>query len=330
MEPPRKTAEESFRLDTLYSLRLLDTPAEERFDRLCRIARSLLGTPWAMLTLVDAERLWIKASCGLELRELPRDYSFCGHALHDDDVLVVPDARADARFADNPYVTEKPGIAAYAGCPIAAGNGSRMGTLCVCDAQARAFPEEDLVLLRDLANVAERELDGPRAGTLDALTGVSDSEGFHALARQTLSFCERFRHPATLAFFQLGEGNIRSELHGHAHADRLLSGFADVLLRSCRESDVRGRVDTGEFAVLLPNCDQARVDRVLERINTALSEYRHLDDPERSPRVHAAAVEYDAERHDDIKQLVDEAAWRLNRQLHPENRPEKAHMKPVY
>mgnify|MGYP006284636463 CR=1 FL=1 len=330
MEPPRKTAEEDFRLDTLHSLRLLDTPAEERFDRLCRIARRMLNTPWAMLTLVDAERLWIKASCGLQLREVPRDYSFCGHALHDDDVLVVPDARADPRFADNPYVSDTPGIAAYAGCPIAAGNGSRVGTLCVCDAEPRDFPEADLVLLRDLANVAERELDAHRAGTLDALTGVSDSDSFYALARQTLSFCERFRHPATLAFFQLGEDDIQSPLHGHAHADRLLSQFADILLTSSRESDVRGRVDSDEFAVLLPNCDQARVDRVLERINSALSQFRHVDDPERAPRVHAAAVEYDPQRHDDIKLLVDEAAWELNRQLHPEKRPEKSNMKPVY
>ncbi len=330
MEPPRKTAEEAFRLDTLHSLRLLDTPPEERFDRLCRIARRMLDTPWAMLTLVDDERLWIKASCGLDLHEIPREYSFCGHALHDDDFLVVSDAGVDPRFADNPYVTDDPGIAAYAGCPVAAGNGSRVGTLCVCDARPHEFPEEDLVLLRDLANIAERELDAPRAGTLDALTGLSDPDGFYALARQTLTFCERFRHPATLAFFQLGEGDIQSPLHGHAMADRLLSRFADILLTSSRESDVRGRVDTGEFAILLPNCDQARVDRVLERINAALSEYRHVDDPERAPRVHAAAVEYDPQRHDDIKLLVDEAAWQLNRQLHPENRPEKSNMKPVY
>jgi diguanylate cyclase (GGDEF)-like protein len=330
MEPPRKTAEEAFRLDTLHSLGLLDTPAEERFDRLCRIARRTLEIPWAMITLVDAERLWIKASCGLELEEIPRDYSFCGHALHDDDILVVSDAAADPRFADNPYVVEDPGIGAYAGCPIAAGNGSRMGTLCVCDSRPRAFSEEDEVLLRDLANIAERELEEPRPGTLDSLTGVSDSRTFYSLARHMLTFCERVQSPATLVFFQLGDADIQSPLHGHAQTDRILMNFADILLSSSRESDVRGRVDTNEFTLLLANCDARRVETVLERVNEALAEYRHMDRPNQSPRVHASAVEYDPARHEDVKTLVDEAGWKLHQNLYPGWQKDKSNIKPVY
>lgn len=327
MEPPRKAQEETFRLDTLHSLRLLDTAAEERFDRLTRIARRLLDTPWAMLTLVDEHRLWIKSSAGLEIREIPREFSFCGHAIVDaDDILVVQDAQADARFADIPVVVDLPGIRAYAGCPVAAGNGNRMGTLCVCAPEPRSFSEEERMLLRDLANVAERELDGPRAGHLDALTGVSDPQSFYALARQALTFCERFRHPATLVFFRLGEGDLESPLHGHARADRMLAGFADTLLDLSRESDVRGRVDADEFALLLPDCDRERVERVLARIRAGLSVA--VDDS--AAELHAASVEYDPHRHEDVKQLVDEAAWRLHQQLHPARGRDKPDIKPVY
>mgnify|MGYP006300627723 FL=1 len=327
MEPPRKAQDEAFRLDTLHSLRLLDTAAEERFDRLTRIARRLLDTPWAMLTLVDEHRLWVKSSAGLEISEIPREFSFCGHAIVDeDDILVIPDTHSDDRFADNPFVVDLPGIRAYAGCPVSAGNGNRMGTLCVCAPETRDFSGEERMLLRDLANVAERELDVPRAGTLDALTGVSDPQSFYALSRQALTFCERFGHPATLVFFRLGEGDLDSPIHGHARADRLLAGFADTLLDYSRERDVRGRVDADEFALLLPNCDRDRVELVLERIRSGMAAGADAG----GPQFHAASVEYDPERHDDVKQLVDEAAWSLHQQLHPAPAPDKSDMKPVY
>lgn len=330
MEPPPKVPEERFRLDTLHSLGLLDTPPEERFDRITRIARRVLNVPWAMITLIDAKRLWVKSRCGLELEEIPRDLSFCAHAIHDDDILVIPDAGEDPRFADNPYVVDEPGIRAYAGCPLAAGNGNRMGTLCVLDDQPRQLSEDDEVLLRDLANIVEREMEGPRSGTLDSLTGVSDSRSFYDLSRQMLNFCERLEYPVTLVFFRLGEFDTPSPLHGHARADRVLMNFADILLSTSRESDVRGRVDTHEFAVLLANCDQQRVEAVLERINTALAEYRHLDRPDQAPRVHAAAVEYDPDRHEDVKTLVDEAGWKLHRDLYPGPQKDKSDIKPVY
>lgn len=330
MEPPPKVPEERYRLDTLYSLGLLDTPPEERFDRITRIARRVLDVPGSMITLIDEQRLWVKSRSGIELEEMPRELSFCAHAIHDDDILVVADAARDGRFADNPYVVNEPGIRAYAGCPLAAGNGNRMGTLCVCDDQPRHFSGDDEVLLRDLANIAERELEGPRSGTLDTLTGVSDSQTFYSLARHMLTFCERMEYPATLVFFQLGEADIQSPLHGHAQADRILMNFADILLSTSRESDVRGRVDTNEFALLLANCDKSRVDTVLDRVNEALAEYRHMDRPNQAPRVYAAAVEYQPDRHEDVKTLVDEASWKLHRDLYPGQEKDKSNIKPVY
>lgn len=330
MEAPRKTRDEAYRLDTLRSLRLLDTQPEERFDRITRIARRALGTPWAMLNLVDEHRLYVKSRDGLEMDEIPRDLSFCGHAIHDDDILVVSDARQDPRFSDNPYVIGEPGIRFYAGCPLSAANGGKVATLCVCDDRARAFSEEDMVLLRDLANMAEQELDAARPASLDALTGLSDRSSFFHLARHMLNLCERLERPATLVYFRLAGDAFRNALHGHSRGDRLLMRFADVLLSVSRESDVRGRVDEDEFAVLLSNCERARVEEVLERIRRALADYHHADDPAHQLEFHAAALEYDPERHEDVKLLVDEAARLLHLQLHPKKKTRKPPVNPVY
>jgi len=131
MLTPPLPADEPTRLDTLRSLRILDTPPEERFDRLTRLARRLFGVPGAVVSLVDAERQWFKSCDGLAASETPRDISCCGHAILSDDIMLVPDAGADVRFHDNPLVTGDPNIRFYAGCPLTVTNGSRLGTLCL-------------------------------------------------------------------------------------------------------------------------------------------------------------------------------------------------------
>ena len=133
MQSPDFPPDEAFRLRTLTSLSILDTPAEERFDRLTRLAQRLFNVPIALVSLIDSNRQWFKSCQGLDVRETPRDVSFCAHAILGNDLLVVPDAAADARFADNPLVTGEPFIRFYAGCPLKAPNGSLLGTLCVID-----------------------------------------------------------------------------------------------------------------------------------------------------------------------------------------------------
>jgi len=118
IDKPARAVDGNQRLEALRSLGLLDTPPEERFDVLTRLARRLLEVPTALVSLVDDQRQWFKSADGLAKRELPRAVSFCGHAIHGNDILYVPDATRDARFADNPLVTHDPCIRFYAGCPL--------------------------------------------------------------------------------------------------------------------------------------------------------------------------------------------------------------------
>jgi len=149
---------EGRRLDALHALRLLDTPPEERFDRYTRIAANLFDVPIAMVSLIYRDRQWFKSSHGFDVAETPRETAFCAHTILDSEVLQVPDALQDARFADNPVVAGPPRFRFYAGAPLAAPDGSRVGSLCLIDERPRQLDERQLTLLRDLADLVQAEL----------------------------------------------------------------------------------------------------------------------------------------------------------------------------
>ena len=174
MLEPAIPDDEARRLATLRSLNILNTPAEERFDRLTRLAQQLLGVPIAIVSLVDGNRQWFKSCQGLPASEAPRSTSMCGHAILDDKTFVIPDTLLDARFADNPLVTGAPHIRFYAGQPLKAMNGSRVGTLCVVDSKPRNMTQAEIDSLRDLAVLVEEELN---SGEIRALAkALQDSD----------------------------------------------------------------------------------------------------------------------------------------------------------
>ncbi len=173
MKPPPRLANEPERLRALRARGLLDTPDEERFDRLTRLARRMFGVSIALVSLVDEDRQWFKSRQGLEAPETGRDISFCGHAILGDDILEIRDARADSRFADNPLVTGEPQIRFYAGAPLVTSDGYRVGTLCLIDGQPRQLSEDERRSLRDLADAVEAEIDSTEQQALsDALEGL--------------------------------------------------------------------------------------------------------------------------------------------------------------
>jgi PAS domain S-box-containing protein len=174
-------ATETARLAALRDLGLLDTPAEERFDRLTRLACLTFKVPIALVSLVDAERQWFKSRQGLEVCETGRDVAFCAHAILQAELLVVEDARADPRFADNPLVTGAPHIRFYAGAPLSTANGHRIGTLCLIDTQPRLFDESRRRALRDLADAVQDEIGALEDASLRAMSALNE-ERFRLMA----------------------------------------------------------------------------------------------------------------------------------------------------
>lgn len=146
------------RATLLASLDLLDSPAEEVFDRITRLLARVLETPITLVSLLDTHRQWFKSRQGLDATETPLSMSFCAHAAAADAPLVVTDALGDPRFATNPLVLGAPFIRFYAGVPIHASDGTPLGTLCAIDRKPRELSARDLQTLQDLAQVVEREL----------------------------------------------------------------------------------------------------------------------------------------------------------------------------
>ena len=165
MRPPSplKLSDETRRIAVLDDYRVLDTPPEAEFDRIVQLAANLFGVPIALVSLVHAERQFFKARIGLKVCETSREVSFCAHALASYEVLVVPDALADPRFADNPLVTGEPFIRFYAGVPIVSPEGHKLGTVCVIDTVARSpLTDQQEKLLQSLAQIAMDQLERRR------------------------------------------------------------------------------------------------------------------------------------------------------------------------
>lgn len=158
MKPAPIPKDENERLEALYRLSLLDTPPEEKFDRLTKTATQIFNVPISTLTLIDANREWFKSCQGLSEKEGERAISFCGHALVEDEILVIPDTQKDDRFADNPMVTGYPNIRFYAGVPIFDIGGKRIGVFCIKDTKPREFSKHDEEILEGLAAWAELEI----------------------------------------------------------------------------------------------------------------------------------------------------------------------------
>jgi sigma-B regulation protein RsbU (phosphoserine phosphatase) len=146
------------RLESLQTLDLLDTPREERFDRITKLLSLVMRVPMAFLSLVDSDRQWFKSTSGLCVIQTPRSVSFCGHAILSDGLMIVPDATLDDRFRDNPLVTDKPNIRFYAGHPLHGPGGHKVGTLCIADSKPRTLSKSDIEVLSEFAQVVEREL----------------------------------------------------------------------------------------------------------------------------------------------------------------------------
>ena len=154
-EPAPIPPDEAQRLAALRDSGLLDSQAQGGVHRITRSAARLLGTPIALVSLVDERRQWFLSRVGLEAPQTPRDVSFCGHVVALHEPLVVVDSWQDPRFAGNPLVCGEPGVRAYLGVPLHAGGTQPIGTLCVIDTQPRQFSDADLQVLTRCARALE-------------------------------------------------------------------------------------------------------------------------------------------------------------------------------
>ena len=214
-------SDELERLETLCDYEVMETPAEPAFERLVHLTSRVFGVPMAMISLLDQQRQWTKARVGVPVLDGRRDLSFCGHAILRNDVMVVLDASQDWRFSDNPLVTGAPQIRFYAGAPLTAPNGMRLGTLCIMDSQPRG----------DFDAVAQANLSDLACAVMDAL----ESRRVNARLYETEEQLRSEQRLLTETFSALEEGVVVQDSNGqiisaNSSAARVLGLSMDQLL----------------------------------------------------------------------------------------------------
>lgn len=304
MKKPDIPKNESARLRDLKSLEILDTPAEERFDRLTRIANRLFDVPIVLVSLIDEDRQWFKSSVGLTARETPRDISFCGHAILGEEIFVVNDATTDERFFDNPLVLDSPNIRFYAGCPLTSLNGFKLGTMCLIDPEPREFTIGDETILKDLASMVEREIELTHMATNDELTGIPNRRGFKVLAEKSLKLCKRKQLPASLVYFDIDKFKQINDDYGHAEGDRALTIIASNMQSVSRDSDVIARLGGDEFVILFSDTAKITTKFILKRFKNSLEKICQQKALGYEINLSYGIVEYNPDIHSSIGDLL--------------------------
>jgi len=292
----QEASRESQRLQALHALKVLDTPEEAHFDRLTRLAQRIFRVPIALVSLVDERRQWFKSHAGLDVRETPREISFCTHAIHHDEMMVVQDAHHDPRFQDNPLVTGEPRIRFYAGCPLRLDDGNGIGTLCLIDTVPRFMTAAERSLLTELAALVEKELRSP-AEVTDPASGLLVRSAFERRASEVLQLTARLQQPATLLLVALPEEDTDS---------RTPARIGAALREHFRDSALLGRLDDTEFAVLISDPDGELHSDARRRLAQAIASAAGSFDADLRPRVSAGMASALAGRRD-LQALLAEA-----------------------
>jgi diguanylate cyclase (GGDEF)-like protein len=258
------------RLDAHYRMELLDTPAEEAFDRITRLAKSVLEMPIVLVSLVDESRQWIKSTRDLDTGDTPHDVAFYDHTIRNSEPLIVENALLDERFADNPFVTGEPGVRFYAGVPLRTGDGHNIGTLCAIDLKPRAISDQQLSVLEDLAQLVVNEMELRRIATTDSLTGSMTRRALFEAAERDLALARRKNFDLSCAILDIDHFKSINDTLGHAAGDLVLKEIVNVCRHNLRTSDYIGRIGGEEFAIILQDTGETAAFDIAGRMRSEI------------------------------------------------------------
>lgn len=257
---------EDARLAALYALDVLDTTPEEAFDRVTRIAKTVLQVPITTITFVDRDRQWHKSRQGVDSVETARDISFCTRTIELDEPLIIPDARLDARFSNNPLVIGPPWVRFYIGVQLKDRDGFNVGTLCCIDTEPRIVTAQHVAVLQDLARLVVDELELRLLATTDGLTGAMTRRAFMEAANRDVALARRHGRALTCLMVDADHFKSVNDTYGHAAGDQVLRVLVKVCRSELRASDYIGRVGGEEFALVLPETKGGAANDVAERL----------------------------------------------------------------
>lgn len=268
----QKLSDEPARIAALHRYEVLDTPAEEPFDKITTLVKTVLQVPISAVSLVDNDRQWFKSIDGLDSTETARSISFCSHAIKDVTPLVIPDATKDERFSSSPLVVEAPHIRSYVGAPLRTPDGYNLGALCAMDTVPRTFSDAQLGILTNLAAIVVDELELRRIAERDFLTGALSRQGFTGQMDKEIKRFDRSQQDSVLAIMDLDHFKAINDNFGHPAGDAVLKAVASTCTSLLRENDAIGRLGGEEFGILFTGTDETGSRLAVEKIRRAIEE----------------------------------------------------------
>lgn len=272
MQKPKLPADEVIRQGDVDRLRLTTDPVETLFEQVTRLLKTVTNVPITAFSVLDHERQYFKSIQGLDVRETPRDISFCGHVILQDDIMVVENALEDERFSDNPLVTDDPSIRFYAGIPIRSPMGRKVGTICAIDRRARKLSDEERAAMEDLRGVLETELVMRSAAITDTLTGLFNRRYFEQIINYEWRRSMKERLPVALVMYDLDDFRDYNDSLGMEAGDAVLRQVAEVLeLQSRQQRHLVGRHGGEEFIAVMPATTRAEAEGLANRARQAVA-----------------------------------------------------------
>ena len=258
------------RVAALHRYDVLDTPAEEAFDRITRLAKNLLHMAIVTVTFIDSHRQWFKSHQGLASTETLRDTAFFGEVIRQDETFIVEDALNDPRFAAHPSVTGEPHLRFFCGIPLRTREGHAIGTLCAIDVKPRHLEPEELALFDDLAHLVMDELELRLVSSVDSLTGTLSRRTLRREAARDFLHARRQKHELSCIVFDIDHFKRINDTYGHAVGDHVLQELACICERNLRATDYIGRIGGEEFMIMLPRTNDKAAFEVAERLRGAI------------------------------------------------------------
>jgi diguanylate cyclase (GGDEF)-like protein len=265
-----KLADEAARLAALRRYEILDTLPEAPFDRITGLVKAVFEVPIALVSLIDADRQWLKSCVGMDVSETPREISFCTHTIQRREPMVIANATEDPRFANNPLVTGPPYIASYLGAPLETPDGYNVGSLCAIDTKPRTFSANQIEVMKSFAALVMNEMELRRIAQVDFLTGVATRRRFCLELEKAISRFKRHGRVSALLTLDIDHFKQVNDTYGHPAGDQVLRAVGASLERLVRVNDVVGRLGGEEFGILLADADLQKAPRCAERFRAAI------------------------------------------------------------
>jgi diguanylate cyclase (GGDEF)-like protein len=290
--------------------------SEASFDQITTLLQLILGMRIVTVSLITADKQFLTARQGLDLKESSRDAAFCNIAIRKYEPLIIEDTLEDPRVRDNPFVTGEPFLRSYIGAPLTTAEGYNLGTICAFDSNPRRFTAHEAEIVSGFAKLVVTKLELRSQANQDFLTGVHNRRSFESALRKELMRQRRTRGIATVAFLDIDHFKRVNDMFGHPTGDNVLQQFAAVVSQNCRGSDLVARLGGEEFAVLLPDTDIDAAQVWANRMRQQVEETRFDETNEVSVTVSVGLAALDGAQigSDAIEKLADDALFSAKRQ----------------